>query len=88
MLINSGYKYNKEQPLNLRPYTLADYQAGKRPPYALDVHGCWRNIKVTSIKTWKRRPEIEVHWKYGLYEYGVTTITANGQTGVQLMIEE
>lgn len=28
------------------------------------------SVKITSIKTWKTRPEVEIRWKYGLYEYG------------------
>jgi hypothetical protein len=32
-----------------------------------------RRAKVTTVKTWKRRADIEIHLKYGLYEYAVTT---------------
>jgi hypothetical protein len=31
-------------------------------------------LNVTSIKTWKRTPQIEVHWKYGLYKFGYNTV--------------
>ena len=42
--------------------------------YILDDAGRIANVNVTSVKTWKTRPEIEVHCKYGLYEYFVITI--------------
>jgi hypothetical protein len=28
-------------------------------------------VKITSVKTWKRRPEIEVHYKHGMFDYGI-----------------
>ena len=37
--------------------------------YILDRAGDIAQVKVTSIKTWKTRPEFEVHCKYGLYEF-------------------
>jgi hypothetical protein len=37
---------------------------------ALDDHGNYFHVRITSVKTWKRRPYIEVHYKYGLYVYG------------------
>lgn len=44
---------------------------------ALDKFGKLVTLRVTAIHTWKRRDDVEVHWKYGLYEYGVTVITAD-----------
>jgi hypothetical protein len=35
------------------------------------THTCRvHTVKITSVKTWKRDPAIQVHWKYGLYDYG------------------
>ncbi len=36
----------------------------------LDRYGRIAEVKITSIKRWKTHPEIEIRWKYGLYEYG------------------
>lgn len=43
----------------------------------IDKYGDIREVKITSVKTWKTRPDIEVRWKYGLYEYGAELITPN-----------
>ncbi len=40
----------------------------------LDKYGKVATVKITSIKTWKTRPEIEIHCKYGMYEYFSNTI--------------
>lgn len=39
-----------------------------------DDHGTIAEVKITSQKAWKTRPQIEIHWKYGLYDYGYETI--------------
>ena len=45
--------------------------------HILDRQGKIANVKITSVKTWKTRPnEIEIHCKFGLYEYFVVTVTA------------
>jgi hypothetical protein len=36
----------------------------------IDKYGNIREVKITSVKTWKTRPDVLVGWKYGLYEYG------------------
>lgn len=39
-----------------------------------NADGSPMRAKVTSIKTWKRDPgRVEIHYKRGLYEYGVIT---------------
>lgn len=45
----------------------------------LDLQGNIAEVKITSIKTWKTRPEIEVHCKYGMYEYFSDTITPTSE---------
>jgi hypothetical protein len=48
---------------------------GRNRVYAFSRHtGYVHVVTITSVKTWKRRPDVEVHWKYGLYEYGVTLV--------------
>lgn len=45
----------------------------------LDRNGKMAHVKVTSVKTWKRRPDVEIHCKYGLYEYFTVTVTPDRQ---------
>ena len=41
----------------------------------LDQHGKLARVLITSVRTWKTRPdEIEVRYKFGLYEYGHLSI--------------
>ncbi len=41
----------------------------------LDLQGKIATVLITSVKTWKTRAdEIEVHYKFGLYEYGTLRI--------------
>jgi hypothetical protein len=40
-----------------------------------DDNGRIAEVKITSVKTWKTRPDVGVGWKYGLYEYGRETFT-------------
>lgn len=35
----------------------------------LDRNGKIANVKITSVKTWKTRPEFEVRCQFGLYEH-------------------
>ena len=37
--------------------------------HILDRYGDIAQVKITSVKTWKRRADIEVNCKYGMYEY-------------------
>lgn len=40
----------------------------------LDRHECAAPVKVTSVKTWKRRPDVDIHCKFGLYEFFVISV--------------
>lgn len=40
-----------------------------RVPF-LDADDRVREMKITSVRTYKRRPDVVVRWKYGLYVYG------------------
>ena len=74
MILKSGYDRSKNATFgNFRELAFSEISAGSHVK-AVDLSGiAWRNVKITSIKTWKRRPtDCEVHWKYGLYEYGIT----------------
>lgn len=68
--------YTKE----LKEYHEINYQDCKNiGPHALciSVYGDVIRVKITSIKTWKRKPDIQIGLKYGLYEYATTTIYPN-----------
>jgi len=41
----------------------------------LDQFGRVAEVKITSVKTWKTRPDVQIGWKFGLYEYGKELIT-------------
>lgn len=41
----------------------------------LDRSGRVATVKITSIKTWKTRPDLEIHCKFGLYEFFEVTVT-------------
>lgn len=58
------YRYMEFSELVKRPYHV----------HATDQAGRIVDLKITSVKTWKTRPEAEIHWKYGLYEFGIETI--------------
>ena len=46
--------------------------------HILDQQGKIAQVKITSVKTWKTRPnELLIGWKYGLYEYGKESIVGN-----------
>jgi hypothetical protein len=55
------------------PVSVSDIRSGQTY-YTPDDAGRMATVKITSVKTWKTRPDVEVHWKYGLYEYGHETI--------------
>jgi hypothetical protein len=39
----------------------------------LDQNGRVAEVKITSIKTWKTRPDVQIGWKFGMYEFGRET---------------
>ena len=93
MLVKSGYDRSKKPELfNVRQVTFQEALAARNTYNigAIDLNGNWRKIKITSVKTWKRRPaDCEVHWKYGLYEYGYTSfIDGKHSDGPELVIKE
>lgn len=61
---------------NTEPLTLAQAKSLKHGDtlyarYATNADGTPSRAKVTSVKTWKTRPnEVLVGWKHGLYTYG------------------
>ena len=74
--MRSDKRKNPEQ-VEYELLTFAECKSLTGHAYILDRAGKIANVKITSVKTWKTRPdEIEVHCKFGLYEYFVVTVTA------------
>lgn len=62
-----------------------------RSIHILDQFGKLATVKITSIKTRKRRPyDIEIHVKYGLYEYFVIQVNdkESDMTIVKIIYDE
>lgn len=57
--------------------TLAECKQLSGQATVLDLHGQWAHVKITSLKTWKTRPDVRIGWKFGLYEYGQELITCD-----------
>lgn len=54
----------------------------------ISLQGDVKHAKVTSTKTWKKKSDIAIGLKYGLYEYNTTVIFPdNTYLGVQLVKE-
>lgn len=85
--VKSGYRSGEEKQMRYANYADAKRMAQESKQYIEDKHGNWRRVKITSIKTWKTRPEIEVHWKYGMWEYGTTTFYEKSVSGPAILIE-
>lgn len=68
--------YHKTETKEFQPLTLNEMKQltghvwGKIENPRHPKCGRMAQMKVTSVKTWKRQPErVEVHCKYGMYEY-------------------
>lgn len=73
---SSRYDYRKEQAQRLYRFaTLEECKHLSGTVNALGKDGKVANVKITSLKTWKTRPDVKVGWKFGLYEYGQELIT-------------
>jgi hypothetical protein len=85
MLVQSGYSKDKTV-YQFTGLTLDNWRTlpDNCELMALDKNEKLRRVKMTSVKTWKTRSDVRIGWKYGLYEYGYTTLTADGQEGVIL----
>lgn len=57
--------------------------------HILDQQGKIARVKVTSVKTWKRRPdEMEIHCKFGLYEYFTVKVSTDSPNAELVKIVE
>lgn len=74
-------RYDKRKNPELRTYRYMTATEAKNLRYGdhvsiLDMHGNIATVKINGApKTWKTRPyDVDVPWKYGLYEYGTDTV--------------
>ena len=67
----------KPTPITVRPMTKAEVWALPSGGHVdtILLNNRLGQVKITSIKTWKRLPErIEIHVKYGMYEYATLSL--------------
>lgn len=83
-----GDKHKHPETKNVRYMTIDDAKQLKYGDHVLvlDQSGCYAICKVTSVKTWKRKPEVVVHLKYGLYEHFTETFI-NSDSTTNLVME-
>lgn len=58
--------------------------------HLLDMVGKITEVKITSVKTWKRQPDkIEIHCKWGLYDYFTVSLNEfiQNETFVKILDE-
>ena len=71
--IVDGYDRNKKRSILVRNLSYEEMKALSSNSQIMFIsnNGEARRAKVTSVKRWKTRPDVEVHIKYGMYEFGV-----------------
>ena len=80
--IEAKLRSDKRKTPAVGTYNVLDFEAIKQIKSGdrisvLDQAGNVAQVKVTSIKVWKRRPtDMLINYKYGLYEFGYVTVTA------------
>lgn len=58
------------KPYNYRELTFDELKNLSGHVHLLDQAGRIAEVKITSVKSWKRRPfDLEINCKYGLYDY-------------------
>lgn len=57
--------------------TLAECKSLHGHCLVIDRNGKIVNVAITSVKTWKTRSDVQVGWKFGLYEYGKDTFASD-----------
>lgn len=72
-----------------RRLTLEEYKAlssGNRVHF-VTRQGDIKQVKVTSVKTWKTRPDVLVKVKFGLYEYSYSQFDGSNYSG-EILVRE
>ena len=71
--MQTSYRSDRKKNPTLYDYqefTFDDLKCLSGRVKVLDQAGKIAEVKITSIKTWKRRPlDLDIHCKYGLYDY-------------------
>lgn len=73
-------RYDKSNNPQTKTYRFLSLQECKELSGHCDVidrNGKIAHVKITSIKTWKKRNDVKVGWKFGLYEYGQELIVTD-----------
>lgn len=65
-------KHVKPAEVEFRLLTIEEIKTAQHV-WVLDRNGRAAEVKVTSVKTWKRRADVEVHLQFGLYEHFFVT---------------
>lgn len=79
-------KRAKPELVNYEILTFEECKALTGHSKILDRHGKLANVKITSVKSWKRRPsEIEVRCQFGLYEYFTIRIDRENNPNTELV---
>ena len=74
MKVKWGYSGRRHEEVELRELSETEYRVlgtwGHERAICLDRNGYARTVRITSVKTWVRRPhDVRIGCKYGLYEY-------------------
>lgn len=78
--MKASSRYDKSKNPEVKEYrllTLAECKALHGHALVLDRNGRVARVAITSVKTWKTRPDVRIGWKFGLYEYGNDLITSD-----------
>lgn len=68
---------SKPEEKNYRFLSLQECKELKYHALAIGRDGRIANVKITSVKTWKTRPNVKIGWKFGLYEFGQELLTSD-----------
>jgi len=84
-----GYRNKNSTPKSYRPMEYAEACKLTKGDVVLawSGHNTVVNVKVTSTKLYKRRRDVVVHVKYGLYEYGTAIFKEALIEGTILLVE-
>jgi len=74
---------DKRKKPDQHSYRFLTYDEVKAQGYGLtkvvDRDGKIADVRITSIKTWKRKATLRVSWKFGMYEYGYEDVEPDQQ---------
>lgn len=86
MKMKSGYRGGEEKTFRYMTIDDARRIPQNSTQYIEDQHGKRRRVKITSVKTWKTRPDVRVRWKYGMWEFGETMFYEKSVSGAALLV--